>query len=123
FSTVVRARTFRAHGGWMAKDPQRPKEPMSCAPPAPPRGIGEALAALSEDDLLRLRAIARLRARSLPGAMSWSDLLHQAVLPAVAARRAAAGISCGREAQPRRRAMAPPPASGHLAHPAGRRPD
>jgi hypothetical protein len=33
-------------------------------------------AALSEEDLLRLRGIARLRARSLPGGMSWSDLLH-----------------------------------------------
>ena len=44
------------------------------------RDVGAALAALSEEDLLRLRAIARLRARSLPGDMSWSDLLHEAVL-------------------------------------------
>jgi hypothetical protein len=33
----------------------------------PRRDVGAALAALSEEDLLRLRAIARLRARSLPG--------------------------------------------------------
>jgi hypothetical protein len=46
----------------------------------PPRDVGAALAALSEEDLLRLRAIARLRARSLPDGMSWSDLLHEAVL-------------------------------------------
>ena len=42
----------------------------------PPRDVGEALAALSDDDLLRLRAIARLRARGLPGGVAWSDLLH-----------------------------------------------
>ena len=34
------------------------------------RDVGAALAALSEEDLLRLRAIARLRARSLPDGMS-----------------------------------------------------
>ena len=40
--------------------------------PAAPsrRDVGAALAALSEEDLLRLRAIARLRARSLPDGMS-----------------------------------------------------
>jgi DNA-directed RNA polymerase specialized sigma24 family protein len=53
-----------------------------------PRNAGAALAALSEEDLLRLRAIARLRARSLPpGAMSWSDLLHEAVLRALTGTR------------------------------------
>jgi len=52
------------------------------------RDVGAALAALSEDDLLRLRAIARLRARSLPpGGMTWSDLLHEAVLRALAGAR------------------------------------
>jgi len=49
----------------------------------PGRDVGAALAALSEEDLLRLRAIARLRARSLPDGMSWSDLLHEAVLRAL----------------------------------------
>jgi DNA-directed RNA polymerase specialized sigma24 family protein len=55
-------------------------------PVAPPRrDVGAALAALSEEDLLRLRAIARLRARSLPpDGMTWSDLLHEAVLRALA---------------------------------------
>ncbi len=56
-------------------------------PPPVPRDVGAALAALSEDDLLRLRAIARLRARSLPSGMSWSDLLHEAVLRALAGTR------------------------------------
>src|ERR1700719_1304433 len=51
------------------------------------RDVGAALSALSEEDLLRLRAIARLRARSLPGGMSWSDLLHEAVLRALAGTR------------------------------------
>ena len=55
---------------------------------APPRrDVGAALAALSEEDLLRLRAIARLRARSLPDGMSWSDLLHEAVLRALTGAR------------------------------------
>jgi len=49
--------------------------------------VGAALAALSEEDLLRLRAIARLRARSLPSDMSWSDLLHEAVLRALTGAR------------------------------------
>jgi RNA polymerase sigma-70 factor (ECF subfamily) len=57
-------------------------------PAVPPqRDVGAALAALSEEDLLRLRAIARLRARSLPGDMSWSDLLHEAVLRALTGAR------------------------------------
>jgi RNA polymerase sigma-70 factor (ECF subfamily) len=54
---------------------------------SPQRDVGAALAALSEEDLLRLRAIARLRARSLPCDMSWSDLLHEAVLRALAGAR------------------------------------
>jgi DNA-directed RNA polymerase specialized sigma24 family protein len=57
-------------------------------PAGPPqRDVGAALAALSEDDLLRLRAIARLRARSLPDGMSWSDLLHEAMLRALTGAR------------------------------------
>ena len=54
---------------------------------APARDVGAALSALSEEDLLRLRAIARLRARSLPDGMSWSDLLHEAVLRALTGAR------------------------------------
>ena len=53
----------------------------------PQRDVGAALAALSEEDLLRLRAIARLRAPSLPDDMSWSDLLHEAVLRALMGAR------------------------------------
>ena len=60
----------------------------------PRRDVGAALTALSEDDLLRLRAIARLRARSLPDGMTWSDLLHEAVLRALTgARPWPAGLS------------------------------
>jgi len=54
---------------------------------APQRDVGAALAALSEEDLLRLRVIAKLRARSLPDGMSWSDLLHEAVLRALTGAR------------------------------------
>jgi RNA polymerase sigma-70 factor (ECF subfamily) len=49
--------------------------------------VGEALSALSDDDLLRLRALARLRARGLPGGVAWSDLLHEAVLRALEGTR------------------------------------
>ena len=59
-------------------------------PPAAPsrRDAGAALEALSEEDLLRLRTLARQRARSLPpGAMSWRDLLHEAVLRALTGAR------------------------------------
>ena len=51
------------------------------------RDVGAALAAMPEEDLLRLRAIARLRARALPGGTSWSDLLHEAMLRALAGAR------------------------------------
>ena len=53
----------------------------------PSQDVRTALAALPEDDLLRLRAIARLRARALPGGTSWSDLLHEAVLRALSGTR------------------------------------
>jgi hypothetical protein len=46
----------------MAATPQQVKEWGRPAGP-PQRDVGAALAALSEEDLLRLRAIARLRAR------------------------------------------------------------
>jgi RNA polymerase sigma-70 factor (ECF subfamily) len=52
-----------------------------------PQDVRGALATMSAEDLLRLRAIARLRARSLPAGMSWSDLLHEAVLRALAGTR------------------------------------
>jgi DNA-directed RNA polymerase specialized sigma24 family protein len=54
---------------------------------AVPRDVRAALATMPAEDLLRLRAIARLRARSLPPGMSWSDLLHEAVLRALAGTR------------------------------------
>src|SRR5262249_5101059 len=73
-------------GGAMADASQQVKELGRHAAP-PQRDVGAALAALSEEDLLPLRAIARLRARSLPGDMSWSDLLHEAVLRALTGAR------------------------------------
>lgn len=45
--------------------------------------VSRALAELSELQLLRLGAIARLRARSLPSGISWSDLLHEALVRAL----------------------------------------
>ena len=48
-----------------------------------PTSVSQALARLSEADLLRLQALARLRARSLPRSISWSDLLHEAIVRAL----------------------------------------
>ena len=63
------------------------KERREGAATPPPRDVGAALAALSDDDLLRLRALARLRARGLPGGVAWSDLLHEAMLRALEGTR------------------------------------
>ena len=71
----------------MAEPTQRWQERGNAAAGPPPRDVGVALAALSEDDLLRLRALARLRARGLPGGLVWSDLLHEAVLRALEGTR------------------------------------
>ena len=45
--------------------------------------VSHALAGLSETDLLRLQALARLRARGLPQGVEWSDLLHEALARAL----------------------------------------
>jgi RNA polymerase sigma-70 factor (ECF subfamily) len=45
--------------------------------------VSRALGALSEIDLLRLRALARLRARGLPPGIDWSDLLNEALARAL----------------------------------------
>ncbi|MGH7067339.1 MAG: hypothetical protein ACREFO_04520 [Acetobacteraceae bacterium] len=45
--------------------------------------VSHALAELSEAQLLRLGTIARLRARALPSGVSWSDLLHEALVRAL----------------------------------------
>ena len=71
----------------MAEPIQRWRERVEGAAVPSPRDIRAALAALSDDDLLRLRALARLRARGLPGGVAWSDLLHEAVLRALEGTR------------------------------------
>jgi RNA polymerase sigma-70 factor (ECF subfamily) len=70
----------------MAGTSQRVKEWGRHAEPQE-RDLGAVLAALSQEDLVRLRAIARLRARALPDGMSWSDLLHEAILRALTGAR------------------------------------
>ncbi len=45
--------------------------------------VSQALANLSDADLLRLQALARLRARSLPPGVNGSDLLHEAIVRAL----------------------------------------
>lgn len=71
----------------MTEPVQRWKERVGGAVTPPPRDVGAALAALSDDDLLRLRALARLRARGLPSGVAWSDLLHEAMLRALEGTR------------------------------------
>lgn len=71
----------------MTQSVQRWRERAGGVAASPPRDVGAALQALSDDDLLRLRALARLRARGLPGGVAWSDLLHEAVLRALEGTR------------------------------------
>ena len=42
---------------------------------------------LTETDLLRLKAIARLHARGLPGGVGWTDLLHDSIVRALQGTR------------------------------------
>lgn len=75
-------------GAWEIMEKRSQGEQAWRRRPAPAQqDIRAALATLPEDDLLRLRAIARLRARALPGSNSWSDLLHEAVLRALSGAR------------------------------------
>lgn len=67
----------------MTQPVQRWKERGGGAAVPPPRDVGAALEALSDNDLLRLRALAQLRARGLPSGVAWSDLLHEAVVRAL----------------------------------------
>jgi DNA-directed RNA polymerase specialized sigma24 family protein len=41
--------------------------------------VASAIDALSDIDLVRLKALARLWSRGLPGGLTWSDILHEAV--------------------------------------------
>jgi DNA-directed RNA polymerase specialized sigma24 family protein len=49
--------------------------------------VSRTLAGLSDTQLIRLRALARLRARALPAGISWSDLLHEALVRALEGSR------------------------------------
>ncbi len=59
----------------------------------PSRDVARAIAELTEGDLLRLKVLARLRVRGLPGGIGWADLLHETILRALSgARRWPAGV-------------------------------
>jgi len=45
------------------------------------------MASVSEADLLRLKALARLHARGLPGGIEWSDLFHEALARVLEGKR------------------------------------
>ncbi|MGE0420693.1 MAG: sigma-70 family RNA polymerase sigma factor [Reyranellaceae bacterium] len=42
--------------------------------------VGRALKALSDADLVRLKSLARLWSRGLPGGIGWADVLNEAIL-------------------------------------------
>jgi DNA-directed RNA polymerase specialized sigma24 family protein len=45
--------------------------------------IAHAIRSLSDADLVRLKALARLWARGLPGGVDWADVLHEAIVRAL----------------------------------------
>jgi len=47
---------------------------------APGRDIARALRSLSNADLARLKALARLWSRGLPGGLGWTDILNEAIV-------------------------------------------
>jgi RNA polymerase sigma-70 factor (ECF subfamily) len=42
--------------------------------------VSAAIAALSDAELVRLQALARLWSRGLPGGLGWADILHEAIV-------------------------------------------
>jgi DNA-directed RNA polymerase specialized sigma24 family protein len=57
--------------------------PSLIAAEEPSRDVASALAALSNADLLRLNALARLWTRGMPETMSWADVLQEAIARAL----------------------------------------
>ena len=49
--------------------------------------IACAIHSLSDADLVRLKALARLWARGLPGGLGWADVLHEAIARALEGSR------------------------------------
>jgi hypothetical protein len=49
----------------------------------PSRDVAAALAALSNAELLRLNALARLWTRGMPDTLSWADVLQEAIARAL----------------------------------------
>ena len=45
--------------------------------------VARAIHSLTDADLVRLRALARLWTRGLPGGLAWSDILHEAIARAL----------------------------------------
>jgi RNA polymerase sigma-70 factor (ECF subfamily) len=55
--------------------------------------VGRALRTLSDADLVRLKALARLWSRGLPGGLGWADILNEAVVRCLdGSRRWPAGV-------------------------------
>jgi len=49
----------------------------------PGRDVATAIRALSNNDLLRLKALARLWTRGMPGALGWADVMQEAITRAL----------------------------------------
>jgi RNA polymerase sigma-70 factor (ECF subfamily) len=55
--------------------------------------VARAIHSLTDADLVRLKALARLWARGLPGVLGWSDILHEAIARALdGTRRCPPGV-------------------------------
>jgi DNA-directed RNA polymerase specialized sigma24 family protein len=52
-----------------------------------PADVSHAIHSLSGPDLLRVKALARLWSRGLPGRINWSDVLHEAIARALSGTR------------------------------------
>jgi DNA-directed RNA polymerase specialized sigma24 family protein len=93
FSEAVREMTGQAHTQRMEESAERNSKLIVAANQADP-DVARAIHSLSDTDLVRLKALARLWARGLPKGLSWSDILHEAIARALdGSRQWPAGVS------------------------------
>jgi DNA-directed RNA polymerase specialized sigma24 family protein len=66
----------------MERTTQRDARPITTVDPTGD-DVAQAIHALTDADLVRLGALARLWARGLPAVLAWSDILHEAIARAL----------------------------------------
>ena len=90
---AVREGAGQAHIQQMEESTERNSKLIVAADQADP-DVARAIQSLSDADLVRLKALARLWARGLPRGLSWSDILHEAIARALdGSRKWPAGVS------------------------------